>query len=458
MNINESKQDFIDSSEIILIDDNESLLINVSDYLSLFYPKVHVFQDPIKAFQLISEDFPGVVVSDVKMPKLDGMSFLKKAIEIDEALPVILMTAHGDISQAVYALQQGGYDFIEKPFEPEHLKVSIDRAIEKRYLTLSKRTLLRHLTDKDSIEKSLIGPSNAMQKLRKQIVRVASMDVPVLINGETGAGKEVVANVIHDNSQRKQENFVALNCAAIPSELVESELFGHVKGAFSGAQSHRIGKLEHAHGGTLFLDEVESIPMNVQVKLLRALSEGVIEPLGSNEKRDINIRVISAAKDPLRDNENFRQDLYFRLQVAEINIPPLRSRPEDIIILFEYYANRFSEEANIEWPGISRGLRSQLLSYNWPGNVRELVNLATRCVVQEAQNIDTLVDASISTSTQGRDTLKSRVELYEKVLLTESLKRHQGNVDDVLSDLGLEKRTFYLKLKKYSINRSEYSN
>ena len=457
MHLNQSKEEFITTSEIILVDDNESLLLNVSDFLSLFYKKVHVFQDPTKVVSLINDEFPGVLITDIRMPKLDGISLLKRVISIDDAMPVIMMTAHGDVSQAVEAMKFGGYDFIEKPFDPERLKEAVDRAIEKRFLTLSQRALMRQLANPNSIEHRLIGASAAMHRLRQDVMRVASMDVPVLIHGETGSGKEVVAGCIHENSQRNKANFVAINCAAIPPDLVESELFGHVKGAFSGAQSNRVGKLEYANGGTLFLDEVESIPMAVQIKLLRALSEGVIEPLGSNERREIDIRVVSAAKDELRDNDNFRQDLYFRLQVAEINIPPLRNRLEDIVILFEHYAKQFSEKSKIPWPGASPELQYQLMNYNWPGNVRELVNLATRCVMQEKQCIDELKDNTDPSDAGESDrSLKIRVNKYEKAEIIESLKRHHGNTSEVLNELGLEKRTFYLKLQKYSIDRKAF--
>ena len=444
-------------NQVILVDDNESLLINVSDYLSLFYDKVETFTDPEQALARVTSDFPGVIVTDVKMPKMTGMDLLQRAAKEDRDLPVILMTAHGDISQAVEAIKIGAYDFIEKPFEPERLKETVDRAMEKRQLTLTRRQLEETLQYSNSIESRLVGCSAAIDRVRRQVLNLASMDVPVLIFGETGTGKEVVANCLHDYGNRNQFNFVPLNCAAIPGELIESELFGHAKGAFSGAVSNRVGKLEYANKGTVFLDEVESIPLSVQVKLLRALSEGNIEAVGSNKPIPIDIRVVSATKESLKDNENFRQDLYFRLQVAEIYIPPLRQRKEDITLLFDHYARSFANASGIDWDGINNGLQSQLLAYDWPGNVRELINVATRCVMQEKRDLNELSFFGDSFNySHEEESLKQLIEQYEKGLITDALRQYRGDISQVMAALKIERRTFYLKLKKYDINRQDF--
>jgi len=454
---NEHSINLHEARDVILIDDNTSLLVNVADYLSLYFNKVHTFSEPKKALAFIQSDFPGVIVSDIKMPGITGIDLLQKVRDIDENLPVILMTAHGDISQAVEAMKLGVYDFIEKPFEPEKMRECVNRAMEKRSFTLCQRHLESQLADNDSIDTRLIGISPAIDRLRKQILSLAQLDVPVLIHGETGSGKEVVASCLHEFSSRNKAKLVALNCAAIPSELIESELFGHVKGAFSGALQKRVGKLEYANSGTLFLDEVESIPLNIQVKLLRALSEDIIEPLGANESKKINIRVVSATKESLKDNENFRQDLYYRLEVAAIHIPPLRDRREDIILLFEHYAQTFSKAFNIEWPGVNQTLQSQLLSHDWPGNVRELINIATRCVMQCKQDLTDLSSFGADIQYDSHNgSLKGLVEQYEKVLLIDALKQYEGNISAILEALKLERRTFYVKLQKYDIERSDY--
>ncbi len=449
-----------DDFEIIIVDDNKDLLTNVSDYLSLHFKKVHAFINPEEAIQFVYEGFPGVVVSDIKMPKISGVELLSQVLSCDANIPVILMTAHGDISQAVQAVQEGCYDFIEKPFEPERLLVSIKRGIEKRVLTLNQARLREALNKKDAIETRLMGVSPKMAKLRRDILSIANLDIPVLIHGETGTGKEVVAQCLHDFSNRKKEQFVPLNCAAIPKELFESELFGHVKGAFSGANTNRVGKFEFADHGTVFFDEVESIPLNAQVKILRVLSENIVEAIGSNTAIDINIRVIAATKEELKNNPNFRQDLYFRMQVAELYIPPLRERKEDILLLFEYYVNSFMTQNNIEWRGANARLQQQLLEYHWPGNVRELINIATRCIIQNCYDLNELLNPQHIEKNYEESpcSLKDLVNDFEASMLVNSLQRHQGCVQNVLEELDIERRTFNLKLNKYNINSRLYKD
>jgi two-component system C4-dicarboxylate transport response regulator DctD len=449
-----------ESCEIVIVDDNEDLLTNVSDYLSLHFKKVHAFIEPAKAIKFIYEDFPGIVVSDIKMPNVSGVELLNQVLSCDNNIPVILMTAHGDISQAVQAVHEGCYDFIEKPFEPERLLESINRAIEKRVLTYNQNRLRDALQKKDSIETRIMGVSPKMAKLRRDVLSVANLDVPVLIHGETGSGKEVVAHCLHDFSYRKKEQFVPLNCAAIPKDLFESELFGHVKGAFSGAGTTRIGKFEFANKGTVFFDEVESIPLAAQVKILRTLSEKKVEPLGSNTLKDIDIRIISATKEGLKDNPAFRQDLYFRMQVAELYIPPLRERKEDILFLFEHFANHFMTQNNIQWSGAGIHLQRQLLEYNWPGNVRELINVATRCVIQNCHNLNELLNPHEEEEEHKKVqcSLKDLVNDFEANMLINSLQRHKGSVQAVLEELSMERRTFNLKLIKYNIDSRLYKS
>lgn len=449
-----------ESCEVVIVDDNKDLLTNVSDYLSLYFKKVHAFIDPAQAIKFIYEDFPGIVVSDIKMPEITGVELLNQVLSCDKNIPVILMTAHGDISQAVQAVQDGCYDFIEKPFEPERLLESINRAIEKRVLTYNQARLRDALTNKDAIETRLMGVSPKMAKLRRDILLVANLDVPVLIHGETGAGKEVVAHCLHDFSHRKKAQFVALNCAAIPKDLFESELFGHVKGAFSGADTTRIGKFEFANKGSVFFDEVESIPLNAQVKILRSLSENKVEALGSNTAKDIDIRIISATKEDLKDNQNFRQDLYFRMQVAELYIPPLRERKEDILLLFEHFASNFMTQNDIEWAGADLHLQRQLLEYNWPGNIRELINVATRCVIKNCHDLNELLNPHEQEKQDKtlQSSLKELVNDFEASMLINSLQRHKGSVQAVLEELDMERRTFNLKLNKYNIDSQLYKN
>ena len=326
--------------EIIIVDDDEDIRINTSDLLSTLFDKISLYSSPEPLLKELRTDRPAIILTDLRMPNADGLEFAKQVNEIDPALPIILMTGYGDISTAVDAMKQGIYDFIEKPFDTDRLIASIQRAVDKRILTLNLEKSLNQLSNHNNIESIIMGQCPAIIKLRKQVIDLAPMNIPILILGETGTGKELVARCLHDYSARKEGPFVALNCAAIPDQLAEAELFGHEKGAFTDASTARIGKLEYAKNGTLFLDEVESLPLSTQAKLLRALSDNIVTPLGSHKEVPINCRIISATKDELRGNENFRQDLFFRLQVAELKIPPLRSRSEDIITLFEFFVRQ----------------------------------------------------------------------------------------------------------------------
>ena len=315
--------------QVIVVDDEAAIREAAQQWLELSGFSVQVCSSAAQALALIDVDFPGVLISDVRMPGTDGLQLLGKVVECDRDLPVIMITGHGDVPMAVQAIQQGAYDFIEKPFTPERLLDVVRRALEKRRLVCENRALRQQFGLKDGIAAQLLGVSRPMERLRRQILDLAGTSVNVLIRGETGSGKERVARCLHDFSERADKPFVALNCAAIPEHLFESELFGHESGAFTGAQSKRIGRIEHADGGTLFLDEVESLPLAQQVKLLRVLQEKTLERLGSNRSIRVDLRVISAVKPDLLDEVRagrFREDLLYRLNVATLQIPPLRER------------------------------------------------------------------------------------------------------------------------------------
>ncbi len=454
MNTTFSKQDI----EIIIVDDDEDIRINTSDLLSTLFDKISLHSSPESVLKDLKINKPAVILTDLRMPNADGLEFANQVNKIDPSMPVILMTGYGDISTAVDAMKQGVYDFIEKPFDTDHLIATIKRAVDKRFLTLSLEQTLTELSNHNSIESKIIGQCPPIIKLRQQIVDLAPMDIPVLIFGETGTGKELVARSLHDYSKRKDGPFVALNCAAIPEQLAEAELFGHEKGAFTDASIARKGKLEYAKNGTLFLDEVESLPLSTQAKLLRALSDNVVTPLGSHNEVAINCRIISATKDELRDNENFRQDLFFRLQVAQLKIPPLRQRSEDIITLFEFFVQQQCENFSSHYKMVSGTTRMSLLEYSWAGNVRELINVATRFAIQNCKNIELALNDNISSEHQSseNDSFKEIMRSYEEKLLRAKLIEHQGNVAKVLEDLQIERRSFNQKLLKYEIVSKEY--
>ena len=444
--------------EIIIVDDDEDIRINTSDLLSNLFEKISLHSCPESVLNTLEADKPAIILTDLRMPNADGLEFAKQVNDIDPALPVILMTGYGDVSTAVDAMKQGVYDFIEKPFDTDQLIATIERAVDKRFLTLSLEETQTKLSNHSSIESTIIGQCPPINNLRQQIVNLAPMDIPVTIYGETGTGKELVARCLHDYSKRKDGPFVALNCAAIPEQLAESELFGHEKGAFTDASSARKGKLEHAKDGSLFLDEVESLPLSTQAKLLRALSDQIITPLGSHEEIPINCRIISATKEELRDNEKFRQDLFFRLQVAELKIPPLRQRGEDIITLFEFFVRQQCENFDTHYEIMNSKTRMSLLDYPWAGNVRELINVATRYAIYNCKNIELALNDDTPISEEGteHDSFKEIIQSYEEKLLRAKLIEHKGKVGQVLEDLQIERRTFNQKLLKYGISSKDY--
>uniref|UniRef100_UPI002B1E2EBB sigma-54-dependent transcriptional regulator n=2 Tax=Pseudomonas oryzihabitans TaxID=47885 RepID=UPI002B1E2EBB len=327
-------------AQVYLVDDEASIREAVRQWLELSGHQVRLFARAEECLAAVTPDFAGVVVSDVRMPGMDGLALLERLQALDRDLPVILLTAHGDVALAVSAMRQGAYDFLEKPFSPEALLGDLGRALEKRRLVLENRQLHRRVDDQSVLARRLLGVSPGIVRLRQQILDLAPTPVNVLLRGETGSGKELVARCLHDVGPRAGKAFVALNCAAIPEQLFESELFGHESGAFTGAQGKRIGKLEYANGGTLFLDEIESMPLAQQVKLLRVLQEQRLERLGSNQSIALDLRIVAATKPDLLEEARagrFREDLAYRLNVAELHLPPLRARREDIPLLFDHF-------------------------------------------------------------------------------------------------------------------------
>jgi two-component system, NtrC family, C4-dicarboxylate transport response regulator DctD len=428
------------------------------DLLSIQYPNIIEFASPQPALAAIYPHMPAVVLTDLRMPGGDGLEFAQALKAIDADLPVILMTGYGDITIAVDAMKHGVYDFIEKPVDTSRLLKSIQRAVDKRLLSLSLLETRQQLEQHSSIESRLIGNSPMMKQLKLNVLKLAPMDIPVMIRGETGAGKELVARCMHDFSNRRDKPFVAINCAAIPDELAEAELFGHVKGAYTDAKGSRVGKLEYASGGSLFLDEVESLSLSIQAKLLRVLQDGVITPLGSNEERQTDCRVISASKEDLLNHESFRQDLFYRLQVGECYIPALRERQEDIMTLFEYFVMQSCENFKIEYQPLSDHNSSVIMSYAWPGNVRELINVATRYVINGFRDVEELMPGGALTRvvSQKRSSLKQQVNAFEENLIRSKLAQYQGKVSEVLDDLELERRTFNQKLSRFGIVVADY--
>lgn len=439
------------SAQVIVVDDEAAIREAVQQWLELSGCDVRTCASAAEALALVDRDFPGIVVSDVRMPGTDGLQLLDKLLQVDTDLPVILVTGHGDVPMAVQALRQGAYDFIEKPFTPERLLDSVRRALDKRRLVCENRQLRRQVADKGRIESQLIGISRPMENLRRQILELAGTSVNVLIRGETGSGKERVARSLHDFSPRASKAFAALNCAAIPETIFESELFGHESGAFTGAQARRIGRIEHADGGTLFLDEVESLPLAQQVKLLRVLQEKTLERLGSNKSIQVDLRVISAAKPDLLDEVKagrFREDLVYRLNVATLHIPPLRERREDIPLLFEHFAYEAALRHGREAPPLAPSELARLLGHDWPGNVRELINAAERHALG--------LSSPPPAERFAGQALAQQMEAFEAQCLHNALLQCQGNITAVMEMLQLPRRTLNEKMQRHGLARGEY--
>ena len=395
----------------------------------------------------------------MKMPGMSGMEFLQQALSIDRDLPVILITGHGDIAMAVEAIRQGAYDFIEKPFAADLLVETVRRAQDKRTLTLENRSLRQELEAQSAPGPRIIGRTPAIQRLRATIAQLADTDADVLIHGETGTGKELVARSLHEHSRRAEHNFVAVNCGAVPENLIESELFGHEPGAFTGAKGRRIGRFEHANHGTLFLDEIESMPMPVQIHLLRVLQERAVERLGSNELVPLNLRVVAATKTDLKEaseQAEFREDLYYRLNVVTIEIPPLRERLEDIPLLFHHFLLVAGARYERETPMPNADQLRSLLAHSWPGNVRELRNIAERYVLLGENVGYDLEQLMRGTAGETAITLPQQVDCFEKSLIKQQLELQKGNLKKTMEALGVPRKTLYDKMRKYGLDKSHY--
>ena len=438
-------------NSVIVVDDEASIRSAVEQWLSLSGFDVQLFSCAEDCLSQLPAHFAGVVVSDVRMPGMGGLALLTQLQQQDPDLPVILLTGHGDVPMAVEAMREGAYDFLEKPFSPEALLSSLRRALEKRQLVLENRRLHEQADLREQIDGRLLGVSRSLQTLRRQIIDLAPLPVNVLIRGETGSGKELVARCLHDFGPRADKPFVALNCAAIPEHLFEAELFGHESGAFTGAQGKRIGKLEYADGGTLFLDEIESMPLAQQAKLLRVLQEQKLERLGANQSIPVDLRVIAATKPDLLDEARagrFREDLAYRLTVAELRLAPLRERREDIPLLYEAFSRHAAQRMGRKVTPLSGGQLSHLLSHNWPGNVRELANVAERHVLGLSDPQFDEIDAGQS--------LAAQQEAFEAQCLRAALTRHKGDIKAVLNELQLPRRTLNEKMQRHGLVRETF--
>ncbi len=437
-----------DRLTVLIVEDDPHVLLGCQQALALEdIPSIGV-SSAEEALAQVDADFAGIVVSDIRLPGIDGLELLTRLKQRDPRLPVVLITGHGDIGLAVGAMRDGAYDFMEKPFSPERLVDVARRALEQRSLAREVSALRRQLAGRQALEQRIIGRSPAMQQLRELIANVADTNANVLIEGETGTGKELIARCLHDFSRRQHKQFVALNCGGLPESLFESEIFGHEANAFTGAGKRRIGKIEHADGGSLFLDEIESMPINLQIKLLRVLQEHSLERLGSNQPIAVDCRVIAATKADLGElgkRGEFRSDLYYRLNVVTLELPPLRERREDIALLFEHFLQLAALRFDRGVPELDRHTLAALTAHDWPGNVRELRNVAERF----ALGLPVFKKSGLADSTGPG--FNEAVEAFERNLLAAALERHAGNLRQAAQALGLAKTTLFDKVKKYGL-------
>jgi two-component system, NtrC family, C4-dicarboxylate transport response regulator DctD len=437
--------------DVILIDDDPEVLEAYCQTLELEGMTVAAHASVEEGLFDLGSDSTSIIVSDVRMPNHDGFDLVSMTKQIDVDIPVILISGHGDVPMALQAMRAGAWDLIEKPADPVHLVESVRRAREHRRIVLENRRL-RLASLPDGWETRVIGHSPTMVAMRNTLARIAGAKTDVLITGETGTGKEVAARAIHDFGSHANGRFVAVNCGAIPEAMLESELFGHEPGAFTGARERRIGKIEYAHGGTLFLDEIESMPLAAQVRLLRVLQERTIERLGSNKELPVDMRVISATKHNLHKlaaEGKFREDLAYRLDIARIEIPPLRDRRGDVALLFHHFLDLAAKRQGWVAPKVDGGRLSELAARSWPGNVRELRNVAERFVLGLEEAIADGTGARVPAA--RTDTLEAQLDCHERLVILDALSAHDGKIGATAEALGISRKTLYLKMRKFDI-------
>lgn len=446
---------------MILVEDDEALRKAISQTLELGGFQVLQFARAEDASGAIDRRFDGVILTDVRLPGRSGLDLLHDVMAVDSDIPVILVTAHGDIGMAVDAMRGGAYDFIAKPFVPECLVVAVKRASEKRSLIVENRQL-QTLTRDRFAEPPMIGESKELNRVRNQVANLGPTAVDILIDGETGTGKEVIARQLHAVSGRKGP-FVAINCGALPESIFESEMFGHEAGAYTGAQKRRIGKFEYANGGTIFLDEIESMPLQLQVKLLRVLQERRLERIGGNQLIPIDCRIVAATKADLfklSEEGRFRTDLFYRIGVVTIQLPRLADRREDIPLLLSHFVMEASRRFGRPVPVWSDQEMSEWKRHEWPGNVRELRNFSERLVLGMGQQPHWIAPEAANQATNGLanpenplvdSSLHERVGAYEKIIISEALRRSKASVADAAEMLHISKKTLYDKMKRLGI-------
>lgn len=448
--------------EVLVIDNDQAHAEVVAEALERIRCHCRVATSGTEGARLLEESVFDVVITDLMMNDVDGLEILRKSKAEQPETAVILVTGHGTVPSAVTAMQEGAFNYLLKPLDLNQLRAAVTRAAEGTQLHRTNVELKRRLDEKFGFE-GVVGESPQMRDVIEKLKRIAPTNATVLIQGATGTGKELVAQAIHQNSPRKNKPFVALNCAALSENILESELFGHVKGAFTDASTDRVGKFEYANGGTMFLDEVGDMPMATQIKLLRVLESGEITRVGSNEPIRVNVRLLSATNRNLEDAitaGSFRRDLYHRLKVVTIRLPTLLERAQDIPVLLDHFIRQFSKSHDKQVRGVSPRARRRLMSYDWPGNVRQLRNVVESMVVVDFDGLldvddlpEELADQVEPVVESGTSSLASLVgkplEEVERLFIVETLRLAGGNREEAARMLGIGERTLYRKIKEY---------
>jgi nitrogen regulation protein NR(I) len=463
-------------AKILIVDDEPSVLLALQDMLDGLGHRVETATSGEEALRQVVDWQPELVVTDLCMPIMDGMEAFRRIKTIAPRLPVIIMTGQGTMNTAIEATKLGAFDYQLKPVDPESMMAAVERALES--VRLMQRSVELDPREAISSRDAIIGQSPGMQEVYKAIGRVASPDATVLIRGESGTGKELVARAIYQHSRRAQAPLVIVNCAAIPETLLESEMFGYERGAFTGAHARKIGKFEQANGGTIFLDEIGDVPASVQPKILRVLQQRQVERVGGSETIPVDVRVLAATNRDLElaiADGAFREDLYYRLQVVTISIPPLRKRHEDVPKLANYFLQRFAKELNVEQPLLTEEARQTLLTYHWPGNVRELEHCIYRAMIftrgypiQAEHLLRARQESDTPSIGLDQEQLRGWIKTYldthagdkaherlldevERLLILEALQRTSGNQSQAARLLGITRPTLHAKIRKHQI-------
>lgn len=442
---------------ILVVDDERDICRALEFLLSRHGYEVETAYDGNMAIEKMNKTEYDLLLTDLKMEGMNGIELMERSLEINSGMLVVIMTAYASVESAVEAMRKGASDYVVKPFVNEDVLLTIKRLLEHRKILFENQALKRQLSQHLGC-KEFIGESPSLQEIFEVLEKVIPTKSNILILGESGTGKGVIAEIIHCNSPRRDYPFMSINCSAIPDTLLESELFGYKKGAFTGANTDKMGIIRMAEGGILFLDEIGDMPLHLQSKILKVLETGEVMPLGDTKTRNVDVRVITATNkdiDAQIKKGEFREDLYYRLNVFEIKLPPLRERLEDIRVLTHYFIEKFSKENNKKITGIADEALNVLVGFSWPGNVRELSNVLERAVILCSGNEIEVKDLPGKLQTQeihSAQNLKGLLGYYEKKVIVDSLSSHGWDKERTASDLGIDLATLYRKMKKYNID------